>query len=273
MMRGRNYLSRTADFLVIRHRRGIVQGNSHERRTTMTRVTPSAPQTNQPGRGEHIPPLRNGDHLDRIEFERRYQAMAQVKKAELIEGIVYMPSRVPLVGHGEENAHLLAWLTTYAGFTPAARAGAHATVRLDMDNEPQPDALLLIEPKRGGRTAITDGYITGGPELVAEVAASSVSIDRNAKLRAYRRNGVREYLIWRTEDGAIDWFVLRGGQYEQLPVGADGIVRSEVFPGLWLDVQAMLAADLGTVMAALQQGIASGEHAAFVASLQPPATP
>jgi hypothetical protein len=149
------------------------------------------------------------------------------------------------------------------------RAGDNATVRLDLKNEPQPDAVLLIDPDRGGRVTFTDGYITGGPELAAEVAASSVSIDRNAKFRAYQRNGICEYLLWRVEDGAIDWFVLRGGRYEQLPIGADGIIRSEVFPGLWLDPAALLAEDLPRVLAVLQAGLASPEHAAFVARLCP----
>src|SRR5690242_14669268 len=144
-----------------------------------------------------VPPLRNGDHLDRDEFERRYSAMPDVKKAELIEGVVYMPSPVSFEEHGEQHAHLMTWLGMFRFQTPGVRVGDNATVRLDMDNEPQPDAVLLVEPERGGRVTISDGYITGGPELAAEVAASSVSIDRNAKFRAYRRNGVCEYLLWR----------------------------------------------------------------------------
>jgi hypothetical protein len=238
--------------------------------TTSTRHAPrTAPAS---GNGELIPPLRNGDHLDRVEFERRYDAMPHVKKAELIEGVVYMPSPVSFEHHGEQHAHLMLWLATYRAHTSGTRIADNATVRLDMDNEPQPDAFLIVAPQHGGRTTITDGYVTGGPELACEVAASSVSIDRNAKFRAYRRNGVREYLLWRTEDGAIDWFVLRGGQYEPLPVGEDGVVRSEAFPGLWLDVPALLTADLLRVLAVLQQGIASPEHATFVAGLQPPPT-
>jgi Uma2 family endonuclease len=218
-----------------------------------------------------VPPLRNGDHLDRDEFERRYSAMPEVKKAELIEGVVYMPSPLRFDEHGEQHAHLMIWLGMYHVHTPGARVGDNATVRLDLNNEPQPDAVLIIDPQRGGRVTLTDGYVTGGPELVAEVAASTVSIARNAKLRAYQRNGVQEYVLWRVEDQAIDWFVLRGGQYAPLRVGSDGIVRSEVFPGLWLDVRALLARDMMRVLAVLGQGLASPEHAAFVARLHQPA--
>jgi hypothetical protein len=215
-----------------------------------------------------VPPLRDGDRLDRDEFERRYNAMPDVKKAELIEGVVYMPSPVSFEEHGEQHAHLMGVLAFYRFHTPGVRVGDNATVRLDMGNEPQPDALLLIEPERGGRVSFTDGYITGGPELAAEVAASSLSIERNAKFRAYRRNGVREYILWRVEDREIDWFVLRGSEYEPLPVGPDGIVRSEVFPGLWIDPRALIAGDGPRILAVHQQGIASPEHAEFVGRLR-----
>jgi hypothetical protein len=214
-----------------------------------------------------IPPLRNGDHLDREEFERRYCAMPHLRKAELIEGVVYLPFPVRFVDHAEPHANLLAWSGIYCVHTPGVRGGANATVRLDRQNEPQPDALLIIVPAHGGRVTIEDGYITGGPELAVEVAASRVSIERNAKFRAYQRNGICEYLLWRVEDGEIDWFVLRGEAYELLQRGADGIVRSEVFPGLWLDPQALLASDMATVLNILQRGLADPEHAAFLKRL------
>jgi hypothetical protein len=221
-----------------------------------------------PTRSPTTPLLHNGDHLDRDEFERRYNAMPEVKKAELIEGVVYLPSPVRFDEHGEQHAHLMGLLTFYRFHTPGVRVGDNATVRLDMGNEPQPDALLLVEPERGGRVTFTDGYITGGPELAAEVAASSVSIDRNAKFCAYRRNGVCEYILWRVEDRAIDWFALRGAEYERLAVGPDGIIRSEVFSGLWIDPQALIAGDTSRILAVHQQGITSPEHTDFVERLR-----
>jgi Uma2 family endonuclease len=156
--------------------------------------------------------------------------------------------------------------------TPGVRGGDNSTVRLDLDNEPQPDALLFIEPSCGGQVVMSaDGYIEGAPELVAEVAASSAAIDLHTKLRVYRRNGVREYVVWRVLDRAIDWFVLRQGQYDPLPLSLDGFYQSEVFPGLWLDPEALIRSDMVTVLQELQQGIASPEHTAFVARLQRPA--
>jgi hypothetical protein len=220
-----------------------------------------------------VPPLRNGDHLTREEFERRYEAMPEVKKAELIEGVVYMPSPVSFEEHGEQHAHLILWLGTYRAHTPGVRVGANATVRLDPINEPQPDAVLFIEPDSGGQVTLTDGYIRGSPELAGEVAASSVSIDRNAKLRAYQRNGICEYLLWRVEDQVIEWNVLRAGQYSLLTPGPDHILRSELFPGLWLDPTALVAGDLVRVLAVLQQGLASAVHASFVTHLRPGSTP
>jgi Uma2 family endonuclease len=217
-----------------------------------------------------VPPLETGDHLGRAEFERRYEAMPGLKKAELIEGVVFVPSPVRVDQHGSPHAALIGWLTVYWAATPGVRVADNTTVRLDLDNEPQPDALMFVEPDRGGQARIdADGYIKGGPELVAEVAASSASIDLNAKLRVYRDNGVREYIVWRVRDNVIDWFVLRQGQYAALPAVA-GAYRSETFPGLWLNPDALTRFDLAAVLQGLQQGLASAEHAAFVAGLQPP---
>jgi Uma2 family endonuclease len=221
-----------------------------------------------------LPPLENGDRLTRDEFERRYEAMPHLKKAELIEGVVYVPSPVRYRHHGAPHAHLITWLGQYAAGTPGVEVSDNSTVRLDLDNEPQPDALLLIDPICGGQTRFsTDDYIEGSPELVAEVASSSVSYDLHAKLHVYRRNGVREYLVWRVLEQAIDWFVLRAGQYERLPVDANGLLRSEVFPGLWLDPGALVQGDLATVLASVQQGLGSPEHATFVARLHQSAAP
>jgi Uma2 family endonuclease len=221
-----------------------------------------------------IPPLENGDHLSQAEFERRYDAMPHLKKAELIEGVVYVPSPVRHRFHGRPHTHVIAWLGQYEAGTPGVEASDNSTVRLDLDNEPQPDALLLIDPERGGQTRLSeDGYIEGAPELVVEVASSSASYDLHAKLHAYRRNGVREYVVWRVLDQEIDWFVLCEGQYEPLQPNLEGLLRSEVFAGLWLDLAALVRSDMATVLATGQQGLASPEHTAFVARLNPPLTP
>jgi Uma2 family endonuclease len=217
---------------------------------------------------EVVFPLENGDHLTRDEFERRYEAMPGVKKSELIEGAVYMPSPVRQDQHETPHIALGTWLGVYWSATPGVTPADNSTVRLDLDNEPQPDALLIIDPRCGGQVHQEDGLIVGAPELVIEVAASSVSIDRNTKLQVYRRNSVREYLIWRVLDRAIDWFVLRQGQYHTLTPHADGTLRSEVFPGLWLDAEALLRWDMAQVLRVLGQGLTSTEHGAFVAELQ-----
>jgi len=214
-----------------------------------------------------IPPLENGDRLSRSEFERRYEAMPHLKKAELIEGMVYMASPLRIKSHGEPHGFLATWLGTYQAFTPGVVLGIEPTVRLDLENEPQPDAVLLVP----GRQATIDAedYIEGAPELVVEVAASSAAIDLHDKKRAYRRNQVQEYIVWRTLEGRLDWFVLEADDYQVQCPDNQGIVRSRVFPGLWLSVSALLAGDMATVLAVLQQGINSPEHQAFVRSLHP----
>lgn len=200
-----------------------------------------------------LPPLESGDALARDEFERRYQAMPHVKKAELIEGVVYMASPLRAEAHGEPHARIIGWLWTYCVATPDLQLLDNATVRLDTDNEPQPDALL--RRKVDGRSDLSeDDYVEGAPELIVEIAASSASIDLHQKKQVYRRNGVCEYLVWRVYDRAFDWFVLEAGQYKLLEPDTDGIHRSRTFPGLWLNTAALMSGDLAAVLATLQQG-------------------
>ena len=164
------------------------------------------------------PLLEEGQRLTREEFEHRYEAMPDLKKAELIEGVVHVPSPVRLGHHGTPHAALMLWLGTYWLNTPGVRAADNTTIRLDADNEPQPDGLLMIEPAHGGQAhADAQDYVAGAPELVAEVAASHVALDLGIRKTAYERNKVREYLVWRVPDAAIDWFILRGSQYERCP--------------------------------------------------------
>jgi len=214
-----------------------------------------------------VPPLVAGDRLTRDEFERRYNLMPDANKAELIEGGVYMPSPVGLEGHAAPHADFMGWLSNYRAFTPGVQAGDNGTLRLDLDNEPQPDAFLRILPECGGQSKAVNDFVEGAPELVAEIAASSASYDLHDKLNAYRRNGVKEYIVWLVWEKAIDWFVLRGGRYEAAVAHWDGIHRSETFPGLWLDSAAMLRGDLARVVEVVRQGLASEEHAAFVKRL------
>ncbi|GCL35257.1 hypothetical protein SR1949_03490 [Sphaerospermopsis reniformis] len=213
-----------------------------------------------------IPPLENGDRLTRSEFERRYHTMPDVKKVDLIEGIVYMASPVRIRSHGKPHAYIITWLGFYESATPGVELGDNTTVRLDADNEPQPDALLRIE--NGGQSRISeDDYVEGAPELIVEIAASSAAIDAHDKLKVYRRNQVPEYLIWRVYDGEFDWFILKDGEYQRLEANADGVFCSQVFPGLWLDKSALLAGNLAKVLEILQQGLASPEHQIFVEHL------
>ena len=213
------------------------------------------------------PALENGDRLTRCEFERRYAARPDLKKAQLIEGIVYMPSPVSVV-HAGPHAMIQTALLVYAASTPGVRGYDNATVRLDLDNEPQPDVLLCIDPDSGGRCRVSgDNYLEGAPELVVEIAASSTSIDLHDKLRAYRRNGVQEYVVWRTQEQRLDWFELAAGEYRPLPADDAGVLRSRAFPGLRLAAGALLEGDLAGVLAEVQKGVGTPEHQAFVARL------
>ncbi len=212
-----------------------------------------------------VPRLENGDRLTRTEFERRYAATPEKFKAELIEGIVYVASPVRARNHGRPHAQIMTWLGVYYTATPGVDFADNTTTRLDLDNEPQPDALLRIEPEVGGRSRITeDDYIEGAPELIVEIAASSASVDMNTKLNAYRRNGVQEYIVWQVYENQIAWFCLPEGEYIRLQPDATGMIRSRVFPGLWLAVDSLLRGDLAIVLSQLQAGLATQEHGEFV---------
>jgi Uma2 family endonuclease len=215
-----------------------------------------------------IPPLESGDRLTRQEFERRYYAMPNTKKAELIEGIVYMASPLRFKSHGKPHGNLIIWLGTYKVSTPGVELGDNATVRLDLDNEVQPDVVLVIDEQLGGQTRITeDDYIEGAPELIAEVAGSSAAKDLYDKKRVYRRNGVKEYIVWQVFDNQLDWFVLENGEYITLKPDTEGIIKSRIFPCLWLDTSALLTGEMTQVVAVLQQGLNSEAHQTFIQQL------
>ena len=215
-----------------------------------------------------VPPLQSGDRLSRPEFERRYHAHPEIKKAELVEGVVYMSSPVHFAKHANPHSAVITWLGNYWAATPFVSVGDNATLRLDLENEPQPDALLRLEPEVGGRSyEADDDYLEGAPELIIEIAASSASYDLHDKRRAYARNGVQEYLVFQTYERRLSWYVLKDGVYELREPAEDGILKSEVFPGLWLKSSAIWESDLAAVLVTLQRGIQSPEHEAFVSEL------
>ena len=215
-----------------------------------------------------IPPLESGDRLSRPEFERRYQAMSKPQKAELIEGVAYMASPLRFESHAEPHSNLIIWLGNYRIATPGVRLGIEPTIRLDLENEPQPDGVLFLDESVGGKSRLTeDDYIEGSPELIAEIAASSAGYDLHDKKRAYRRNGIQEYIVWQIFEEQLDWFRVSEGEYVPLVPNEAGIIRSQVFPGLWLDVPALLSGDMLKVLSALQEGLKSAEYADFVRQL------
>lgn len=214
-----------------------------------------------------LPPLENGDRLDQKTFHARYEAMPEGTRAELIGGVVHMPS--PLKPrHGRMHMRVNYWLVEYQDATPGVEAYDNTTAILGEESEPQPDAYLIVAPEKGGQMRMNeDEYLEGAPEFIVEVALSRESIDLHGKRTEYERAGVREYAVVALRQNQVFWFVSRNARFEDLPLGADGIFRSEVFPGLWLDPAALLRRDAARIREVLQPGLASPEHAAFVAML------
>lgn len=220
-----------------------------------------------PARPVPAPALESGDRLDRAEFRRRYEAQAHDRKAELIGGIVYVasPARLP---HAEQHAALIGWLHTYFLATPGTMVVDNATLVATEQDEPQPDVALAVRPEHGGLGRVDEErYLHGPVELVAEVAHSSASKDLHLKRDLYRTLGCPEYLVHVVEEPAVvHWMRLDGGRYRDL-MPEDGVLRSRVFPGLWLDVAAYLRGDARAVDATLRRGLGTPEHAAFVVEL------
>ncbi len=212
-----------------------------------------------------VPFLESGDRLTRHEFERRYKSMPHLKKAELIEGVVYVASPLRYSRHGQPHSDIMTWLGVYRAATLGVGLADNTTVRLDLDNEPQPDALLRIETDFGGQSRISeDDYVEGAPELIVEIASSSASYDLHDKLKAYRRNGVEEYIVWRVIDRQLDWFQLQAGEYIPLQPNKSGVICSRIFPGLHLQVAPLIAGDLARVLTEVQKGIATEAHREFL---------
>lgn len=214
----------------------------------------STVRASRPSRTE-VPPLENGDRLTSVEFLRRYELMPEIKKAQLIEGIVHMPSPVRADVHGKPDGLLHGWLSTFACETPNVVFYPNTTLVLDSDNTPQPDAILCTTPRPGGRVWLDKkGYLCGAPELVCEVAASSASMDLHDKFRAYRRNGIAEYLVWLVSERRLRWFALAEQEYVELSERA-GLLTSHIFPRLVLDTRALLRGDGAKVLATLRKDL------------------
>ena len=225
----------------------------------MSTVPRTAPTASDP------PVLESGDRMSRAEFHRIYEQMPEGFKAELIGGTVYVASPLKRL-HGLAHAPLTTLLYLYKSHTPGTEMNDNVTVVLGQDSEPQPDGYLRILPEYGGQSRTTaDDYIDGAPELIVEVALSSRSFDLHQKRADYTRHGVLEYLILSLKDQRFYWFDLRSNA--ELFAETDGVIRVRTFPGLWINVIALLQDDCQRIIATLNEGLASPEHAAFVSRL------
>jgi Uma2 family endonuclease len=203
------------------------------------------------------PPLESGDHLTREEFHRRYLAHPEIKRAELIDGVVFVSSPASNE-HARPHGRAVGWLYTYQIRTPGTDLAVDGTVLLDSENEVQPDVCLYWLPPRGKVQLVTRSegrqtvhYLQGVPDLVFEIAVSSASYDLHSKRRVYERNGVPEYIVWLIFEQRLVWFRLTEGRYVEVPPDARGMIESGVFPGLRLAVDKLLAGDDAGVAAAL----------------------
>ncbi len=209
--------------------------------------------------------LREGTKLTRDEFMRLWEMNPRIKRAELIGGIVYMPSPLS-VDHADMDGRVGGWLFNYMVATPGLGSGHNSTTYL-LGDVPQPDVNLRILPEYGGKPWIDGKYLAGAPELLAEICLSSTCYDLHQKFDLYEAAGVQEYLAVLLHEQEIRWHFLDNGKYQRLLPGPDGVWRSRVFPGLWLDGAALLQGNMRRVLERLDEGITSPEHQEFVNGL------
>jgi hypothetical protein len=215
---------------------------------------------------EQVPPLSVGDKLTREEFLRRWEAHPEIKNAELIGGVVFMASSVSME-HGEKDIDLGTWMGVYKAASPGTASAHNATAFL-VGETFQPDLILRILSECGGASWVEDRFLHGIPELLAEISRSSLIHDLGAKRDLYEAAKVPEYLAVLLDEREIRWHILVDGRYEPLSADPDGLWRSRVFPGLWLDGTALLDGNVARVLGKLQDGLNSPEHRAFVAELE-----
>lgn len=204
----------------------------------------------------YIPPLRDGDHLTRDEFMRRWEAMPDLHRAELIDGVVHLPSPVSLT-HSDLSHVVSNWTGAYQIANPAVRANSNGTWHLPGHNVPQPDLALWIAEEHGGRVRVVNDYPVGAPELIIEISKTTSARDRGSKLAMYRESGVSEYVTIHPKQRKIVWRQLVNGRYHELPADEDGWFRSRIFPGLWLDPEAPWKRDLAGLANAVRKGVAA----------------
>lgn len=216
---------------------------------------------------QHNLPLQAGERMDQPTFHARYEAMALGTRAELIQGVVHMPAALKRP-HSRHHAQFVMWMTLYESETPGVEAHDNATAILSESSEPQPDGFLMISPEFGGSASVNErDYIIGAPEFVGEISDSSAAIDLGAKKQDYEAAGVAEYVVLDIAQRQVLWFFSREGKYETVEPANDGIFRSAVFPGLWLDSEAWVGLDAKRMRRVLQQGLDSAEHDDFVQKL------
>lgn len=209
--------------------------------------------------------FESGDRLTREEFIERWERMPSLKKAELIDGVVYVPSPISLV-HAEPDGTFHMVLSHYAARTRGCSWAPNATWYM-LESAPQPDSALYILSQCEGRIEVVNDFVHGAPELVAEVARSSRSYDLGPKLALYQRAEISEYACALTEDQRIEWRILKQGRYQLMRPNSEGIFKSRVFPGLWLDSVAFWSSEKGRLLDVLEEGLRSKEHTRFVERL------
>ncbi len=210
--------------------------------------------------------LHSGDRMTQAAFHQLYAAYPEDVKAELIGGTVYVASPLKRM-HGTYHPELTLVLGLYKAATPGVEIADNMTTILGEESEPQPDLLLRILAEHGGQSSYNkEDFLEGAPELVAEIAHSTRAIDMNRKRLDYLRAGVQEYIVFCIAERELFWFHFPSRR--KLKPDREGVWKSRVFPGLWLHGPALVEQDSARLVATVQRGLTTAEHAAFAERLR-----
>ena len=222
--------------------------------------------------------LRDGERIPPDEFRRRCGVLEAVGvdfRVEYVNGVVRMMPPPNFAGHTHPIRVMQGLLSAYTRQTPGVIDYTESGVTLPVEEtsaDVSPDLCLVVQPGRGGQMSVDDaGYFVGPPELVVEVANSSLSYDLGEKRDLYEAAGVQEYLVHATRERRLLMMRRDGDRFRTVMPDADGVLASRIFPGLVFDTAAIIADDIAAAEATLDRVMQSPEVAAahqnLVASL------
>lgn len=165
---------------------------------------------------------------------------------------------------GELASSVSYWLCQYRRSTPCVESLGRVSIFLDPTTEIETTAAMWLTPGADDRPRWQ--RCEGVPELLVEVTATVHNKVFRRRLRVYEQSEIHELLVVTGDPRDTALYARENGRFARVSPADDGSYRSRVFPGLWLDPSALFSDEWNEMAACLDRGMATEEHAAFVAS-------